>query len=57
MTEQIIKIIDGAAPIIITALAVYYPQWIASMRNRGGWWAVGATALAVVGHVVYRAYM
>ncbi len=57
MSEQIIKLIDGAAPIILTALVAYWPQYTKSMKDRGGWWAVAGTALMVVGHVVYRAYM
>ncbi len=56
MSDAIFKAIESAAPVVITAIAVYWPQYIASMRQRGGWWAVGGTALMVVGHIVYRAY-
>ncbi len=56
MSDAIFKAIESAAPVVITAVAVYWPQYIASMRKRGGWWAVGGTALMVVGHVIYRAY-
>ncbi len=57
MSDQIIKVIDGAAPIILTALVAYWPQYVQSMKDRGGRWAVAGTVLMVVGHVIYRAYM
>jgi hypothetical protein len=57
MNPQVKAILDAALPVVITSLAVYWPQWTASMQKRGGWWAVGGTALVVLGNVVYRLYM
>jgi hypothetical protein len=57
MNPKIQQALEAAIPIIITSLAVYWPQWTASMQKRGGWWAVGGTALVVLGNVVYKLFI
>lgn len=56
MSPELKAILDAVVPVVITSLAVYWPQWTASMKKRGGWWAVGGTVLVVVGNVVYQLY-
>ncbi len=56
MTQRAWKLIDWLFPAVLAAGVTYFPQVIAFMQARGGWWAIAGTVLLIVGRAGYQAY-
>ena len=48
------RLIDWLVPVVLTAGLTYATSWIASLTEAGGWRAIAASVLVMLGRGVYQ---